>query len=96
MSVSGTQSFELEITDSATLIFPLSVANNEVAGNHNQPVDVLISNGGGQTVELGGSDLTFGEGFPVPDGESVRITLRHDDLYGIVTSSTADIRVLVN
>ena len=48
------------------------------------------------TVWIGGSDITVTAGYPIPAGESLGADLRNmtDELYGIVASGTAELRVL--
>lgn len=91
--MSNLEAREVTIGTSATAIFPTDTT--QTAGGLTQPVDVLIVNDSGNTVYLGGSGVTTAAGLPVADGESVRIALTNDILYGIAGTSS-DIHILVN
>lgn len=77
---------------SATPLFPFTAGDK--AGGPGRPIEVIVANDGGATIEIGGSDLTYGAGVPVPDGESIRVSLTNDQLYGRASTGTVDVRVI--
>jgi hypothetical protein len=55
---------------------------------------IQVPSAGGQTVALGGADVTFATGFEVAAGGVITVTLVNEKLYGIVTSGTQVVQVL--
>lgn len=76
------------ITDTPTLIA-------EVSGASIVPNSILVhSLAGNDTVYLGGSDVATTNGFPLDPGATLGWDLVGEEIYGVVASGTAEVRVL--
>jgi len=79
-------SSSVSIGTSATLI-PTSALSNRKS--------ITIKNNGSNTIFIGGSGVTTGNGYPLNVNESLDIDLDDNaNIYGIVASGTEDLRIL--
>jgi hypothetical protein len=55
---------------------------------------LFVGNSSAVTVYVGGSDVTTANGLPIAAAGTITISPGYTTLYGIVASSTADVRVM--
>lgn len=80
------QSTQVTVTPALTVLPPSALSNRR---------SIIIYNNGSQTVEIGGSTFTFGNGLPIAAGTyspALDISAKLI-IYGRVTSGSADVRV---
>ena len=79
-------SSSVTIGDSATIIPASDLSNRK---------SMTIRNNGSNTIFIGGSGVTTGNGFPIKVNESFDIDLDDSSaIYGIVATGTEDLRIL--
>jgi hypothetical protein len=81
----------VEITTSATLILD---PTNKGSVNYPMAAIIKLKSDAGQSVYLGSSSVTSGDGFELQVGESISVDIINEPLYGIVAATTAAVHVL--
>lgn len=84
------------IEASAVTVATTATALNSAESTGSDSVSLLVANVGAATVYLGGVDVTTSSGVPLAAGASVSINdlAAGERIYGIVASSTNEVRVL--
>jgi hypothetical protein len=92
--------YDVAMTEVRAPICPTAVEiaaapNTPWAGSAGVPAQVHIKNTGADIVYLGGVSVTNTTGFPLGAGESIRLELVCDSVYGITNSGElSDVAVL--
>lgn len=82
------KSTHVTVTTTATLLAD--------QGGAQAKLQALVQNVGGQTVYVGGSDVTTGNGYELPAGGEDSFELgANDKLYGVVAAGTCVVEVAV-